>query len=222
MYFDSNLKVSGYYIGLTSCSLIKNNFKYGLIFSEYPVRSKNFDVWSFDYTFLERLLYASHPSTAGYMLDNGFVVPKMKCFESEREMYEIIKPIQDKIMDSFIQICEIFNSSIYTVEDFEQFFCKIHLKNTLCVSRKSLKLQNYLLNAQFENFGHNVAFKEFSKEKFNLRTICKKVVTSFRRYFNVAMIGRVFIVKKMFFSAKLIYRLSYYNKKRKLEKTCKI
>jgi HAD superfamily hydrolase (TIGR01549 family) len=168
LFFESKIPVYGYYMGLTEYKFLENNYKKGLIFSKYPVESKDYDMWSCNSNFWEKIFYASHPSTSSYSDCGGTVYPIFKSFDSEAKLYDTILPIQSGIEKTFHKIVDVFSNSAYDTEDFYDFFLKVYLETVLKASTKSLKLKRIMEEGQYENFGYFVSFGKLMQSKTNL------------------------------------------------------
>lgn len=149
--YNGKRKIVGVYLGLSeNMQRQKNNVKVGINFSSYPLISTNFNIWSYDKSFYEKLLYASHASTSGY---NSDLTPRLESFAREKETYAYVRPLQCKIIDMFSQIDLIMKKSCYSVEDVKNIFTKIHLYQVCHIDSKHLKMQNKLVEEHFQNFG---------------------------------------------------------------------
>lgn len=149
--YDGKRKVTGIYLGIIGSSLERpNNIKIGINFTTYPCISENIDIWSYDKSFYEKLLYASHGSTIGYVSESG---PVFETFEVEKETYKYIRPVQLDILAEFKSIIEIMSRSYYSAFDLKNIYTKIHLYTVCHIGNKHLKMQNKLIEGHFANFG---------------------------------------------------------------------
>ena len=217
--FQDELHIEGFYFGILDkgiCSL--HNKKHGIVFSELPIKSSLFDIWNFDHTFLERLLFASHPATIGYCKEDSLYKPIYKEFDSEINTYQLIKPVQDGVITTFKMICRLFNDSGYLPTEFEKEFALIHLKTVLLIDSNNMKLQRTLLNNQFENFGYNFSNKELTKDKFAIKNIWEKkeLLIHKPKIKDLELISRILINKKIYFFVKLIYSFLFVIIRRKI------
>ena len=171
LFFESKIPFYGYYMGLTEYKFIRNNYKKGVLFSKYPIESKDYDMWSLDSNFWEKIFYASHPSTSSYSEGGDTVYPNFTSFDSEAKLYDTILPIQNGIEKTFNDLVNVFSNSAYDSEDFYDFFLKEHLETSLKVSTKALKLKRIMEEGQYENFGYFISFGELMQSKISLRTL---------------------------------------------------
>ena len=220
LFFESKIQIYGYYMGLTEYKFIKNNYKNGLIFSKYPVESKDYDIWAFNSNFLEKIFYASHPSTSSYLDCGDNVRPQFKNFDSEAKLYDTILPIQNNIEKKFSDIVNIFSDSAYDSGDFYDFFLKEHLKTVLKVSGKTLSLKRDMETGQYENFGYFVSFGKLiqSKMKFGYLVSNPKLILKFLT--DSELICDVCLSKKILMPVKFINWWNYnkYIKKLRVKK----
>lgn len=149
--YDGKRKITGIYLGTTGNSLVSsNNIKIGINFTTYPYLSENFDIWSYDKSFYEKLLYASHGATVGY---DSNLKPILETFKIEKETYEHARPIQRDIMSVFKKIMAIMDYSYFSVGDLRSVYTRIHLYTICHIGNKHLKIQNELIEGHLANFG---------------------------------------------------------------------
>lgn len=149
--YDEKRRITGVYLGITeNLKFSPNNRKVGINFSTYPCVSEYFDIWSYDKSFYEKLLYASHASTIGY--GNDFK-PIFENFINEKETYEFVRLMQLDIMEMFKKIIKTMNNSCYSAGDLKNIYTRIHLYTICHIGNKHLKIQNRLIKGHFANFG---------------------------------------------------------------------
>lgn len=131
--FDRKTPVQGYYLGISRLSKIfPESRKEGLLFHEYPVKSRRYELWNFDKFMYERILYASHPSTIGYTQDdNGQITPVYQEGVKDQEAYAYIAPYQNRMFETFRKIFKLFSQTVCQADDFLDVFEKIHLEMLL-------------------------------------------------------------------------------------------
>ena len=210
---DGAVEIYGYYIGYLGMAKTQStNLKNGLIFTKMPVESKYYDIWSFDHTFMERLLTASHPTTQSYEIDeHGIVMPLLKAFDSEVGIYDRLKNLRESIFLKFEKLCEVFENSCYFPEIYEDIFAKEHARTIWLVNRSELRLQKDLLNAQYENFGYNKSGGEHLKQAYTFSNVIKKMKQG--AYLNcLRKISGLMIHKQCYFGVKIIYFIRYLKK----------
>ena len=202
-----SVKIEGYYYGLLNESTVtQQNNKTGLIFSGYPYESCDYDIWSFDCNFFERLLSASHPSTKAYEKVNDEIVPIFNEFDSEKGNYELIAPIQEKITEKFKSIAHkyfdlpAFDNSIYRI------IRDIHLDTSCNINGSNMILQTKLLSGQKENFGYQSNSSSLFKEKTSFSYLKKNAFSILKKLRSPILVCRVLNSKRLYGISALIYR----------------
>ncbi len=182
--FDGQYILSGYYYGLAGdVRSTKNNFKAGLIFADFPVKTKGYEVYRINYRMLERLLYADHGGCLKYEANRAIL--KEFC-KGESELYEFVKPMQQKI-----------------IEEFYSIYCGIELEsqygNDLIAEMALLKIQTYFcIDITKERFNHmeymnsrmDMNFGDFGNEGFSARH-------KFQQICRIAVNNKVEMVQKL-------------------------
>lgn len=149
--YDGKRKITGIYLGLNeNLQFSTNNSKVGINFSTYPSTSAGVEIWSYDKSFYEKLLYASHASTTGYGND---LMPILENFANEKATYEYVRPVQLDIIEVFKCISTIMNASYCSAADLKDIYTKIHLYTICHIGKRHLKMQNKLVENHFQNFG---------------------------------------------------------------------
>lgn len=202
------IKIYGYYCGLKNDAITSyNSQKKGLIFSEYPYKSKNFNIWNYDSNFMERLLTASHASTRGYKNSNGIVEPVFNEFGSEEQNYKSIKILQESIMNQFKELLNLIYNQPILNDEFEDILIQIHIRCCCHIYKSNLILQQKLLEGQMENFGYQVNSGNRLKEVFSLKNIIKKIKKNYKLLKNIPLIVRVLNNKKLYFIGIILMRI---------------
>lgn len=207
----------GLYVGLINTGYIsKRNKKFGLIFSETPLDTADIDVWNYDHVFIERILWASHGATDRYTRnDDGLIVPVFKEYSSEMGNYELIKPVQEAILDKFKCLDDIFSTSCYCVEDFYREFLNIHKKMLFIVNNQQLELQRKLIKGQMQNFGHLTSAGNSIGSTFTVGRILKKVWTNLRLFKNTEIMFRILLNYNKKYVIRILYYIHYMRIKRR-------
>lgn len=201
--------IDGYYCGLKNNAIcMENSKKTGLVFTEYPYKSDHYDVWSFDYNFMERLLTASHPSTSGYNYIENRITPVFNDFGSEEENYKMIRPIQEQIAFHFEQYISVIYDLPVLSNELDAILRNFHLDCCCNIYKSNMVLQGKLLSGQVENFGYQLQGKEHLKETFTLKNILKKIIE--KRYLlrNTTLITHVLVGKKLYIFSVIISRIA--------------
>lgn len=182
-FYKGQMEISGYYLGINNCRNIDSyNRKKGLLFSEYPFHSNGFDLWSYDKSFYEKILYASHASTRGYTVKNDKVQPQLENYNSEEETYQFLRSYQIELINIFIKINDIFKNTCYSPSDLEPVFRKIHLQTICTNNKKTFQMQKYLIEKHYQNFGEvswsqNQIIQQIRNIfRFNKKNILKKIL----------------------------------------------
>ena len=169
-FLKKQRNIKGYYLGLSDNKLCDSmNRKVGINFSSYPYKSGGYDIWEYDKSFYEKILYASHASTVGYSEEGK---PIMENFLNERDTYEYIRPFQIKVKELFKEIAGVMSGSCYQTQDVEDIFRLLHLKNLCFIGKKHINMQNFMVKNHFQNFG------EFSWSQTQLITLISQIFMS--------------------------------------------
>lgn len=162
-----NYKVSGYLYGLVTRDdpekIAKDNNKKGLIFSNVPTISTNFDLFVENRTVYEILLGASHGSANRYVEKNGKV--EVLTFEKkeERTIYlNIISKIQNKMFKLYKDLLKILQNTYYDDKLIDKMINIIHFNMVFYPTDEQLKFFNKIYH--YENFGV-FEFTEFNLQK---------------------------------------------------------
>ena len=105
--FHEEANLYGYYYGLTGNVCIEgHNVKKGLVFSDFPLKSRDYNIYAINYRMLERILCADHGGCLKYTQEG----PIFKEFDkNEDELYHFVEPIQKQILEEFGQVAEILD-----------------------------------------------------------------------------------------------------------------
>lgn len=199
-FCNEHQKVYGFYIGVCTKALVSpESQKIGLLFSEIYGKTHNFNEWSFDLTFFERILSASHGATLGYADASGVVIPILKEYETETCSYRMLVPIQKKIVAIFNEIDWIILNSPYTAEDAYSFFLEIHIKTLLTLSISKAKFQQKLYENQVENFSSGVDTKQQNRNVFGPKQIILKAIPKIKTLKNTEIMIKILAQNNMYF-----------------------
>lgn len=210
-----NLSIYGYYCGLKNQAIVsENNKKFGLMFSEIPFKTNDYDLWSFDSNFLERLLSASHPSTKKYICELDEVCPVFNKFGSEKNNYEMVKDIQESLLKKHSCIVDkVFGSPFFNKEIY-CFLKTKHINNCSKINANHIKLQYNLLNGQMENFGYQTTANEHIASVLSFNTIIQKLKKNIKLLNDDLKIAHIVCLKGNCFVPVLFYK----NAMRKIKK----
>lgn len=201
--------IKGYYLGLVGdVSTSIRSQKKGILFADYPLKTQYFNIWNYDSHFFERLLTASHPSTRGYVPQNGNMVPVFNSHGKEKKNYELMKPLQDAIFQKFQDISECWNQDSLTEEEKLRLVMRYHICAMTEVNSENMQFQFLLLRGQEENFGQQTSNEQLMSNKFSVPYILKILRKKYRMLKNPEVIARFLCSKGMYSPAAAIVRIS--------------
>ena len=152
---DGKYSIKGYYIGQTESGMMNSkNRKNGLIFSQYPVKTKYYDYFIQNTLLIEQLASANHGSTVRYKLVNNDVQPVLSDNDSkDYNIYNIVKNTQKVIIDNMDKYYQLFINSVYSSEDFLDELCEEYIKNLLLLDKKERRAEQKVIENTEFNFG---------------------------------------------------------------------
>lgn len=178
-------KVTGYLFGLVTREdpkkIAKKNNKQGLIFTNVPTISNNFELFSENRTIYEVLLGASHGSANKYTEKNGKIDVLTFEKKEERDIYvNIISKVQNNMMDIFKELTKMFANGYYDNKIIEKEINLEHFNMIFYPTEEQLKFFNKIYH--YENFGV-FEFTEFKlKKKLNLKYYLKENLKYFLKH----------------------------------------
>lgn len=212
---EQSVTVRGYYCGLNNnAKYDSKNQKQGVIFAEYPYRTSNYSIWSYDANFMERLMTASHASTRGYKEIEGKIEPIFNEFGSEELNYKLIKPVQNAIVSQFEKFIHVIYNLPMLSDELEEFLTLSHIRCCCGIYRSNLELQQKLLEGQMENFGFQVKSGDRLKKAFSIKNILMKIGENHKLLKNIPLAVRVLNSHKLYGLSLCLMRLE----KRRLRK----
>lgn len=163
----------GFYLGFESDLAYER--KAGLLFTDVPTRSKDYDVWAWDSHFFERLLASPEGPTLEYSSDRAqpFV---LELSPDERVAYESVRPLQEQILSYFAELCHDFKNSGMRPEDFSEEITQAHKFTVLHPTLAALRLQRTLYMRQYENFGHLSSTGTATRASYRLQRLFRERV----------------------------------------------
>ncbi len=184
--FDEKYTILGYYYGLVGdVKSTEGNVKTGLIFADFPVKTKGYEIYHINYRMLERLLYADHGGCLKYEADQAIL---KEVSREESELYEFVEPMQQIIIKEF---CSIYKN-IETEREYgndlitERALLKIQTYFCLDITREKFNHMEYMNSRIDMNFGHFGNNGTSIKYKLN-------------QIYRIAMNNRVEMVQKVEF-----------------------
>lgn len=174
-------EVNGCLYGLVSREEEEITDKVGLIFSNVPERSKNYNLFIENRTIFEVLLGASHGSAARYIENNKKVEVKLFEKAEEKEIYDnIVSKVQDKMFKIHTELVKLFANNFYDNIKVEKEINNLHFDMVFNPSKEQLEFFNGIYH--YENFGV-FEFSEFNlKKKLNLKYYLKENLKFFLKY----------------------------------------
>lgn len=177
--------VTGYLFGLVTrkdpTEVAKENNKQGLIFTNVPKVSKNFELFVENRSVFEVLLGASHGSANRYVEKNNKV--EVLTFEKkeERDIYvNVISKIQNSMMKTFQEMIKLFANGYYDNKKIVKEINRAHFNMVFYPTEEQLNFFNKIYH--YENFGV-FEFTEFKlKKKLNLKYYLKENLKYFLKH----------------------------------------
>lgn len=131
----------------------KNNIKEGLVFSQFPERSKYYYTWEFETHLIEQLFAAPHGSTKGYMNNSGSFQPILDQSEDDKKLYSSVEKYQRYLKAVFEEIHSVMKNNVINDDDFFVIATKAQLRSELCISAEQLQFEKIALSEKTNNFG---------------------------------------------------------------------
>ena len=192
-------EVTGYLYGLVSRNPEKCKNKEGLVFTNVPEVSNNFELYCENRTIYEILLGASHGSANRYVEKNGHVEVLTFEKEEERKIYtNVISKIQNDMLDIFKELVNILANEYYNDKYIKKEINRIHYKMLYKPTKKQLTFFNRIYH--YENFGV-FEFTDF------------KLHNKLTPYFYLKENAKYFLKRKHFFDTSFWPVLKLYNEK---------
>ena len=153
-YFEGNVQVSGYYLGLKKTYNITSDTKrFGLLFSIQPYEVYSDHILMANTQFYEQLLTAHHGGISGYdhltseAIANTQTKQEIEFFENQ------IKPWQDGIRLLFQNMLEDYAPLCYDYDMVQRQLTKVALQTGLRLNRKKLRFIHELNSHFKQNIG---------------------------------------------------------------------
>lgn len=160
---SEDYKVSGYLVGLVSRVPKASKAKKGVLFSNVPKESLNYNLFNESRSLYEVLLGASHGSANRYYEEDNTV--KVALFEKKEEQkiyVDVVSKIQDTMFNLFKQLIDILADNYYDEDRVEKMVNQIHYKMIFEPTKEQLNFFSKIYH--YENFGV-FEFTEFKSDK---------------------------------------------------------
>lgn len=182
----NSYKINGYYLGLEKRDFVFDENKKGLIFSNVPNYSEFYKLYNVNRSIYEILLGASHGSANLYVEEDEIIKVELFSKDEERKIYDdIISKIQEKMLDYFSKLCDLFANGFYDNIKYIKLFNKIHFNMMFRPNLNQIKFFNNIYH--YENFGlfEFTTFNKTKKINFKFKLIeYFKFISKYNVYFN--------------------------------------
>lgn len=173
--------VHGYLYGLISRNPEKCKNKEGLVFTNVPRVSNNYELYGENRTIYEILLGASHGSANKYIEKNNKVEVLTFEKDEEKKIYNnVVSKIQNEMINTFNKMLEILPNGYYNDKDLKRKINRIHFNMLFYPTKMQLTFFNRIYH--YENFGvfeftdfrlhQKLSFKFYIKE--NAKYVLKR------------------------------------------------
>lgn len=213
-FFDKEIPVTGYYIGLKEIYNIETNTKrFGLNFSLYPSHGSSYDILKANGQLYEQLLGAPHGSTLGYTFDND--VPTTIEFHEENEKFvfdNYIKDIQNHMIVEFERLFLTLRSINYSEDMIQEYMTDMALRVGIFTNKKKIRFINDLSKGFYQNVGENKVGLNYSPSqlKSQKRVLLKTFIRSPEKVFRFIVKVKPFMYAKGFYWLSSPVNLTYY------------
>jgi HAD superfamily hydrolase (TIGR01549 family) len=146
----SERNIYGYYFGLLNSN--KTDDREGLIFSNNPHQTENFNLYNENRSLYEIILGADHGSALNYVKRDNKIVALTYETKEEKDLYKkIIAPIQKDIFKKFVLISEVVQDRLIDKNDISKKFNLAHYKMLFLPNKEQRDFFNRIYH--YENFG---------------------------------------------------------------------
>lgn len=155
--------VSGYYLGAYLHGEYKNTVvqnKKGLLFYDYPQKSKYFSVFSRKYIYYEKIFAADHGPVLKYTLQNDIVSPIFYNQKEDLLLYNYVKSYQKEMIICYQKYLEILKHKIDFQNLNDNIALYFSLKRQILYSPQIWKIERNLRYLTRENFGNCGGYKK--------------------------------------------------------------
>ncbi|WP_298077570.1 HAD family hydrolase [uncultured Abiotrophia sp.] len=166
--------IYGYYLGLMlNAYPVKNkNQKYGMLFTDYPVKSKGYSLLSRNFEFYEDIFVADHGPTLSYhRLEDDMIEPVLDMKEEHLQLYRLVLNYQEALVKGFCELVDAYQYTKWLPYELEELLLRMALKKECKFLPQLLPLREEIRNKSTENFGeivkkpHKISIKRKIKDK---------------------------------------------------------
>lgn len=154
---DGLYEVDGYYLGLIVNEYGADNLKnkHGILFYDYPYKSKQYKLLKRNFLFYEKIFVADHGSVSKYRIGkNNMVEPVISTDKSETAIYNFTKKYQEELCEFFVTILKMFRKIRYKQAELEKYVYKASLYRQCVIFPALWKLNKEIRIKNKENFGN--------------------------------------------------------------------
>lgn len=209
--------IKGYYFGLLLNEYQSDNqvYKVGIMFTDYPEKSKNFDLLTRDHMFWERIFVADHGPVLGYAASGSIVVPVIDNSPEQLEIYNYMSEYQLKMEKTFSDMLKCFDRSKYLPCELYDLMIEFALRKKCMYFPKIWKVEKTARSISKENFGN------VSKNKNKIKVAFGKEQKRKKDFLFVDYVYRIldkYHLRFLYPLANLYCHCVYFIKKRSIEK----
>ncbi|RHU44992.1 HAD family hydrolase [Clostridium sp. TF11-13AC] len=158
-FFEGRLKIEGFYYGLEGESLLNpNNRKYGLVYTDVPIKSRFFGIFSTNHRLLERILQASH-GTANYYFGGQCILGELD--ENENELFEQMKINKEHILQMIHILNVLFKENVCSELQIEKVVAYLHETYLYCYTDRFFAEEKHTENLMLMTFGTNKQYVSY-------------------------------------------------------------
>ncbi|HHX67268.1 MAG TPA: HAD-IA family hydrolase [Gallicola sp.] len=170
--------IYGYYFGINAYNASDFPDREGVIFSNVPQETKNFNLFNENRSLYEILLAADHGSADYYSYDKKTNISEVNTFfkEEELELFEeIVMPIQEEMYELFINIKELLQNKSYNIDKITKMFNRVHYDMLFKPNQEQIDFFNNIYH--YENFG------VFNFTKFDQKHNYRSKIREYYKFF---------------------------------------
>ena len=175
---SEDCSVEGYYLGLRTENKksVNQEKKHGILFSDYPSKSKNYNIFEHGFMFYERIFVADHGPVLGYFSNGMIVEPLINNNADELLLFNYMKPYIDNILEIYEELLELFVNVQWEPYELDEFMTKIVLWRQCVYTPQFWNIEVESRHRIRENFG---SISKNANGNLRKRQIEKKVNSSY-------------------------------------------